>query len=61
MEELFSVAIDACANATQWRQSVELLRELEASGRAATFADYDATMRACREGGEWRAGVFSWL
>lgn len=57
VEELFSVAIDACANATQWRQSVDLLRELEASGRTATFADYDATMRACRDGGEWRVGV----
>ena len=39
------------------RQSVDLLRELEASGRTATFADYDATMRARRDGGEWRVGA----
>ena len=49
--------VEANANAA-WRASVEgLARQEHASGQAAHCDEYNAAMKACREGGEWRCNI----
>lgn len=57
VKSLFTNAIEACANASEWRAGIELLRELEGSGREAGAAAYIAALHGCTQGGEWAAAV----
>lgn len=52
---LYGEAVEACANASEWRTADRLLRELEASGREASSGAYAAAIRSC--GSEWPMAV----
>jgi len=57
VHSLCTDAIEACARASEWRAGIDLLRELEASGRDAGPSAYVAALRGCGLAGESSAAI----
>ena len=57
LQPLFTHAIASCADASEWETGIELLRELERSGRVVSPSVYTEAIRGCGEGGDWSAAV----
>ena len=57
LQPLFTHAIASCADASEWKTGIELLRELERSGRVVSPSVYTEAIRGCGEGGDWSAAV----